>query len=102
MIPVQDLRPNFQAAYCYTAAEAESLEIRTALMLSVQSYIRKQGWSAEESACVLRQTLPRMQNLMNGEVSRFSVEQLIQFLVTLGLQVQVSVTGSLLDADAIV
>lgn len=90
MIPVQDW-PSKSESSSFTTAEAESLEVRTALMLSLQGYIRKQGWSPEEAANALRQTLPRMQNLMNGEVSRFSIEQLIQLLVKMGLRVNVSI-----------
>lgn len=90
MIPVRDLRSNPQPS-SFKTAEVESLEIRTALMLSLQSYIRKQGWTPEQAAGALKQTLPRMQNLMNGEISRFSVEQLIQLIVAVGLRVNVSV-----------
>lgn len=90
MIPVRDLRSKVDSSN-FSRAEVESLEIRTALMLSLQSYIQKQAWSPEQAAIALKQTLPRMQNLMNGEISRFSVEQLIQLLVTVGLRVNVSV-----------
>jgi predicted XRE-type DNA-binding protein len=72
-------------------AEAETLQIRTDLMLALQHYIEEQGWTPEQAAKVLKQTLPRIQNLMNGEISRFSVEQLIQLLALAGLEVQVSV-----------
>lgn len=76
----------------YAIAEAETLQIRTALMLSLQQAIYERGWTPEEAAKALKQTLPRMQNLANGEVSRFSIEQLIQLLSIVGKQVHVSVT----------
>ncbi|NJN22347.1 MAG: XRE family transcriptional regulator [Leptolyngbya sp. RL_3_1] len=76
----------------FAIAEAESLKIRTDLMLEVQHYIRYQGWNAEEAALALRQTLPQMQNLLNGEISRFTAEQLIQILCRLGRHVQIMVT----------
>jgi len=72
-------------------AEAETLQIRTALMLSLQQAIAQHGWTPEEAAKALKQTLPRMQNLMNGEISRFSIEQLIQLLAMTGRAVQVAV-----------
>ncbi len=74
-------------------AEAETLQIRTALMLSLQEAIAQQGWTSEEAAKALRQTLPRMQNLINGEISRFSIEQLIQLLALTGRGVQISVVN---------
>lgn len=91
MITVQNLRS--QSTIQQYEFETQSLQIRTDLMLSLQHYIQQQGWTPEQAARVLKQTLPRMQNLMNGEISRFSVEQLIQMLASVGLHVQVSIAG---------
>ncbi|WP_008319200.1 helix-turn-helix domain-containing protein [Leptolyngbya sp. PCC 6406] len=73
-------------------AEAASLKIRTDLMLELQHCIQNRGWTPVEAAIALRQTSPQMQNLMNGELSRFTTEQLIQLLCKVGCQVRVSVT----------
>ena len=72
-------------------AELESLRLRTELMLALQRYIQQQQWTLEEAACAFRQASPRMQNLINGEISRFSVEDLIQLLTKVGLTVQMSI-----------
>ncbi|MGF1458620.1 MAG: helix-turn-helix domain-containing protein [Leptolyngbyaceae cyanobacterium] len=72
--------------------ESETLQIRTALMLSLQEAIAQRGWTPQDAAKALKQTLPRMQNLMNGEVSRFSIEQLIQLLALSGRVVRISVS----------
>ncbi|MEM9807117.1 MAG: XRE family transcriptional regulator [Cyanobacteria bacterium P01_D01_bin.56] len=71
--------------------ELESLRIRTELMLALRRFIQKEQWSLEEAARVFRQSSPRMQNLINGEISRFSVEDLVQLLTRAGLTVDVSV-----------
>ena len=85
---------NFESTLAnYAIAEAETLQIRTDLMLALQRVIQRRGWSAEEAARALKQTRPRIQNLMNGEISRFSVEQLIQLLTLVGHEVHVSVEG---------
>lgn len=75
----------------YESIEAGTLQIRTALMLSLQQAINQRGWTPEEAALALKQTLPRMQNLINGEISRFSIEQLIQLLTLTGREVKVLV-----------
>lgn len=75
----------------FAIAEAETLQIRTALMLSLQQAIEQRGWTPAEAAKALKQTLPRIQNLINGEISRFSIEQLIQLLAIIGREVQISV-----------
>ncbi|MBE9067059.1 XRE family transcriptional regulator [Leptolyngbya cf. ectocarpi LEGE 11479] len=72
-------------------AELESLRIRTELMLALQRYIQERQWSPEEAARAFRQSSPRMQNLINGEISRFSMEDLIHLLTKAGLKIQLSV-----------
>ncbi|EKV00804.1 putative small protein [Leptolyngbya sp. PCC 7375] len=72
-------------------AELESLRIRTELMLVLRLYIQERHWTLDEAAQAFRQSSPRMQNLINGEISRFSVEDLIQLLTRAGLTVQMSV-----------
>lgn len=73
-------------------AEAASLKVRTDLMLELQHCLQSRGWTPEQAAKALRQTLPQMQNLMNGELSRFTTEQLIQMLCKVGCQVHFSVS----------
>lgn len=77
----------------FAIAEAETLQIRTDLMLALQQAIQHRGWTAEAAAKALKQTQPRIENLMNGEISRFTVEQLIQLLALMGQEVHVSVLG---------
>lgn len=72
-------------------AELESLRIRTELMLALRQYIQERQWTLEEAAHAFRQSSPRMQNLVNGEISRFSVEDLLHLLTKAGLSVQMSV-----------
>jgi predicted XRE-type DNA-binding protein len=85
---------NFESTLAnYAIAEAETLQIRTDLMLALQRAIQQRGWSPDEAARALKQTRPRIQNLMNGEISRFSVEQLIQLLTLIGREVHVSIQG---------
>jgi len=85
---------NFESTLAnYAIAEAETLQIRTDLMLALQGAIQRRGWSPDEAAKALRLARPRIQNLMNGEISRFSVEQLIQLLTLVGQEVHISVEG---------
>lgn len=71
--------------------ESESLIARTDLMLEIQHYIKAQGWSVEEAAIALSETKPRLQNLLNGESTQFTVEQLISMLAKAGLRVRIEV-----------
>jgi predicted XRE-type DNA-binding protein len=71
--------------------ESESLMARTDLMLEIQHYIKTQEWSLEEAAIALQETKPRLQNLMNGESTQFTVEQLIGILAKAGMRVRIEV-----------
>ena len=75
----------------FEAEEAINLKIRADLMLDLRSYIQKRGWTQKEAAEFLGETQPRISNLMNGEISRFSVDKLINLLGKAGMEVKVEV-----------
>ena len=75
----------------FEAEEAINLKVRADLMLDLRSYIQKQGWTQGEAAEFFGETQPRISNLMNGEISRFSVDKLINLLGKAGMQVKVTV-----------
>ena len=71
--------------------EAINLKVRADLMLDLRSYILEQGWTQTQTAEFLGETQPRISNLMNGEISRFSVDKLINLLGKVGMEVKVEV-----------
>jgi predicted XRE-type DNA-binding protein len=75
----------------FEAEEAMNLKVRADLMLDSRSYIQKQGWTQQQTAKFLGETQPRISNLMNGDISRFSVDKLINLLGNVGLEVRVEV-----------
>ncbi len=75
----------------FEAEEAMNLKVRADLMLDLRSYIQKRGWTQKEAAEFLGETQPRISNLMNGEISRFSVDKLINLLGKAGMEVKVEV-----------
>ena len=50
------------------------------------------GWSQEYAASFLWIDQPRMSNLRNGRLARFSLEQLIRFATRIGGDVTLTVT----------
>ena len=72
--------------------EALNLKIRADLMLDLRDYIEKQGWTQKEAAQFLGETQPRISNLMNGDIDRFSVDKLINLLGKIGMKVEVIAT----------
>ena len=81
------------------ASPSESLKIRTEMMLILRQHIVQQRWSLQETCRLLRLPSPRVQNLLNGEIGRFSAEDLIELLAKLGLTVQVAVVPTSAMSD---
>jgi predicted XRE-type DNA-binding protein len=68
--------------------EAANLKIRADLMINLREYIRARGWTQAEAADFFGETQPRISNLLKGEISRFSIDKLINMLSRTGLQVR--------------
>jgi predicted XRE-type DNA-binding protein len=79
----------------FDPAEAENLKIRADLMLALRERIQTQGWSIEQAATALKATTAYVEDLLQGEIDRFTVDQLIQMLTQCGCQVAVEVTPSI-------
>jgi predicted XRE-type DNA-binding protein len=76
----------------FTPAEAENLKIRADLMLALRERIQTQGWSIDQAVANLQAPTACVEDLLQGEIDRFTVDQLIQMLSHCGYQVEVQVT----------
>ena len=75
----------------FESDEAVNLKIRADLILDLQRYIKKQNWTQQETATFFNETQPRVSNLMNGDIKRFSIDKLVQMIVKTGMKVKVEV-----------
>lgn len=75
----------------FDAEEAANLGVRADLMLNLKNYIELQGWTQEQAAVFFGETQPRISNLINGEISRFSVDKLLNMLGRAEIQVKIEV-----------
>lgn len=57
---------------------------RSEMMNAVVSEITRNGWTQEEAAEKLNVSQPRISNLKNGRMSKFSFEELMRMLSVLG------------------
>ena len=71
--------------------KAASLKVRADLMLDLRKYIETRGWTQHQAAAFFGESQPRISNLMQGEISRFSVDKLINILTRAGMQVEIYV-----------
>ena len=71
--------------------EAASLLLRSELMLAVKEAIQQHGWTQQEAARKLGIYQPRISDLFQGCINKFSIETLMDWLDKLGKEVKVSV-----------
>jgi len=82
---------NIFADLGFEAEEAASLKIRADLMLDLKHHIQVSGWTEAQTAEILGETSTRVNDLMNGEISQFTVDSLINLLVKVGMKVKIEV-----------
>jgi len=76
------------------AGEAESMKLRSKLMLAVQDRVHASGASQSQSAKLLGISLPHFLELMDGRIDLFSVEALVDMGVRLGMKIELRVKPS--------
>lgn len=75
-----------------TAGEAANLKLRAELMHQLAAVIRRNGWTQAEAARHCRLTHPRINDLLRGRLSRFSLDALVNIAAALNLKVRVDIT----------
>ena len=67
-----------------TSEEAANLKARAGLARQITNAFKERGWTQEEAAYHCRVTQPRISDLMNGRLSRFSLDALVNIASALG------------------
>ncbi len=74
-----------------TPAEAANLRLRSALMRQIAAVVEKSGWTQAEAAKRCGVMQPRINDLLRGRISRFSLDALVNIAAALGRKVTVAV-----------
>lgn len=69
--------------------KAQQMEARSLLMMAINQRIREEGWNGRETARRLEITEPQASALINGKLSKFSLDALAGFLRPVGLVMDV-------------
>jgi predicted XRE-type DNA-binding protein len=72
-----------------TPEQAANLRARTELMQKIAAIVRENGWTQVEAAHRCGVTQPRMNDLLRGRVSRFSLDALVNLATAIGRKVHV-------------
>jgi predicted XRE-type DNA-binding protein len=75
----------------FDPAEAENLKLRSQLMMRIDEFYRKSGMTQAEAAKALGITQPRLNALVKGKISLFSIDALVNIAARAGLNVRLVV-----------
>ncbi len=70
-----------------TPDQAANLRARTELMQKIAEIIQQSGWTQVETAARCGVTQPRINDLLRGRVSRFSLDALVNIATAIGRKV---------------
>lgn len=77
-----------------TPGQAANLRARAELMRQITALVKQQGWTQMEAAQHCGVTQPRMNDLLRGRVSRFSLDALVNISAALGCRVRVGIEAA--------
>jgi predicted XRE-type DNA-binding protein len=75
-------------------AEAETLKIRARLMDRLIAYIEENTLTQTRAGELMGVSQPRISDLVQGKISRFSVDMLLSMAFRAGLDVSIEITGT--------
>jgi len=71
----------------FSPVEARNLQLRSQMMTALRNFIEKERLTQAEAARRLRVSQPRVSDLTRGQISRFSLDTLVNMLADAGLEV---------------
>ena len=77
-----------------TPDEAANLRARAELMQQIAAIIKAEGWKQTDAAAHCGVTQPRINDLLRGRVSRFSLDALVRIVTSLGRRVRVEIEAA--------
>jgi predicted XRE-type DNA-binding protein len=80
---------NARDAVADTPEQAANLQARAELIRQITAIIKANGWKQTEAATHCGVTQPRINDLLRGRVSRFSLDALVNIATALGRRVHV-------------
>ncbi|MEA3285550.1 MAG: helix-turn-helix transcriptional regulator [Synergistota bacterium] len=80
--------PNVWDALEDSPQRATNLTLRSSLMIGIAEKIKKSGWTQAEAAKVCGITQPRMNDLLQGKISKFSLDALVNIATATGQKVE--------------
>jgi predicted XRE-type DNA-binding protein len=77
-----------------TPGQAANLRARAELMRQIAVLLKRKGWTQVEAAKRCGVTQPRVNDLLRGRVSRFSLDALVNISTALGRRVRIDLEAA--------
>lgn len=77
-----------------TPEQAANLRARAELMQKIAAIVKENGWTQVEAADRCGVTQPRINDLLRGRVSRFSLDALVNIATAIGRQVHIQIESA--------
>jgi predicted XRE-type DNA-binding protein len=77
-----------------TPEQAANLRARADLMHKIEAHLKKHNWTQAEAARRCGVTQPRINDLLRGRLSRFSLDALVNIATALGCRVRVDLDAA--------
>ncbi len=75
----------------FPEGEAQTLLLRTNLMIKIERLVKKSGFIQSDAATMLGITQPRLNDLLKGRIEKFSLDALVNMLARAGMEVKMTV-----------
>lgn len=72
-----------------TPEQAANLRARSEIMRKISDIVKESGWTQAEAAARCGVTQPRVNDLLRGRVSRFSLDALVNMSTAIGRRVHI-------------
>ena len=74
--------------------EAANVRVRAELMRKIADVVKRAGWTQAEAARRCGVTQPRLNDLLRGKISRFSLDALVNMATAMGWRVSVQLKAA--------
>jgi predicted XRE-type DNA-binding protein len=74
-----------------TPEKAESMKLRSVLMMALERHTKRTGMTQAEAAKLFGVTQPRVSGLMRGKISLFALDALVNMAIAAGLRIEMRV-----------
>lgn len=77
-----------------TPGEAANMQAKCELMRKIVEIIQSKDWTQSEAASQCAVTQPRMNDLLRGRISRFSLDALVNIAAAIGQRVHIELEAA--------